>query len=73
MDTQTCVFSITRLQARYRGNLYELDECEGCGALILIAAPDQERRIISPGSTEFDDVLDFLEFLIRAARKIGTP
>ena len=70
MDTHTCVFSIMRLQAGYRGNSYKLDECEGCGAMQLATGSEHERRIISPSSAEFEDVLDFFEFLIkRAAQK----
>jgi hypothetical protein len=71
MSSHTCVFSVMRFQARYRGNLYDLDECESCGTLRLATGPEEERCIIPPGSTEFDDVLAFLEFMIkRAARKI---
>jgi hypothetical protein len=73
MGTHSCVFSITRLQARYRGNTYALDECEGCGTLQLDTGREQERRIISPGSAEFDEVLGFLEFLIKRATKTIPP
>lgn len=73
MDLHTCVFTIMRLRARYRGNPYDLDECEGCGSLRLVSGPEQERRVISPGSEEFDDVLAFFEFLIRRARKLRKP
>ena len=71
MDTHICVFSIMRLQAGYRGNSYKLDECEGCGALQLATGSEQEMRIISQSSAEFDDVLGFIDFLIKSlARQI---
>jgi hypothetical protein len=69
MDTHACNFSIMRLRARYRGNPYDLDECEDCGILRLATGPESERRIVLSGSVEFGDVLDFFEFLIRTARK----
>lgn len=72
MIAHTCVFSIMRFQAQYRGNLYELDECESCGFLRLTSGPEQERRL-SPGSAEFDDVIAFFEFLIRRARNLRKP
>ena len=73
MITHTCVFSIKRFQARYRGNPYDLDECEGCGTLRLATGLEHERRIIFPGSSEFNDVLGFFEFLIKRATRITPP
>ena len=69
LDIHTCTFSVVRLQVRYRGNPYDLEECEGCGALQLASSTGQERRIVSSSSGEFDDVMDFFEFLVRRARE----
>ena len=70
MVAHNCAFSIMRFEAQYRGNPYELNECEGCGALRLTRGPELGKRIVSPGSAEFEDVLGFLEFMITRAAQM---
>jgi hypothetical protein len=69
MIASSCVFTIVRLQAQYRGNPYDLDECEGCGTMRLATDPEQERRNHLPRLAECNDVLGFVQFLIESAKE----
>ena len=69
MTSHVCLFSIVRLGSHYKGTAYEVNECEECGALAMLAAAGPERRLIPKQSSEFNDVVELYEYLIRALHR----
>ena len=68
MAIHTCLFSNERLRARFKGILYEINECEECGSLGILTGCAEQRGVVPAGSAEFFEVINFFEFLIRAIR-----
>jgi hypothetical protein len=69
MESHVCSFSIVRLGSHYKGTAYEINECEECGALGMFASEGPERRVVARESSEFEEIVDLIEFLMRALQK----
>jgi hypothetical protein len=69
MSNHDCHFQISRLRCNYKGTDYDIKECEECGVLGLLAGQAQQRRLVDKKSAEFDQVIELIEFLIRAIRR----
>jgi len=67
MTDHICNFTIARLQAKYRGADFKIDECEVCGNMQLVSELQDCVRRVSPNSSEFVEVLEFFECVIKAA------
>jgi hypothetical protein len=69
MDIHDCSFSIARLHVRFQGIPYEISECEQCGDFGLRVGSGQEGRVVLVLSDEFNDVIDFVNYLVQSLRK----
>jgi hypothetical protein len=69
MNIHDCSFSIERLHVRFQGIPYEISECEQCGDFGLRVGRGQEGRVVFVLSDEFNDVIDFVNYLVQSLRK----
>jgi len=69
MSSHECQFQISRLRCHYKGVDYQINECEECGALGLLAGQPSEKRYVNKEAAEFDEVIEMIDFLVRAIRR----